>query len=109
MTENVKSGGKPMNLVTKLILAFFSWEPVLKLLLQFAFSYLGDLFKKEELTTKQKMFVQDMDAINRTLGEKWAKETKSDIDDELVYQIKNLAENIAIRHNFQLHILGQVF
>ena len=105
----VKLGGKPMNLVIKLILAFFSWEPILKLLLQFAFSYLGDIFDKAELSTKQKMFIQGMDAINRTLGEKWAKETRSGIDDELVYQIKNLAENIAIRHNFQLHILGEVF
>jgi hypothetical protein len=98
-----------MNTMIKLVLAFFSWEPVLKLLLQFAFSYLGKVLSAEHLSLKQKYFIQDVDAVNRTLGDKWAKETKSGIDDELVYQVKNLAETIATKHNFQLHILGQVF
>lgn len=97
-----------MMIILKLALAFFSWEPILKLLLQFAFSYLTELLEKSELSLKQKMFVQDMDAINRTLGMRWAGETKSGVDDELVNNIISLCESVAITHNFHLHILGQI-
>ena len=92
----------------KFIMSFIGWEPVLILLLQFLYKYLSSLQAKWELSTKMKMLVQMSDVIAMTFGTKWAKETKTPIDDDVVKNVHNLCVDIASDHGFELHVISKI-
>lgn len=94
--------------IMELISSILTWEFVLKILIKVAVKVFESYQKEFYLDRKQRMFVQGLDAINRTLGAEWAKETDKDVDDELVDGLKESTATLASHHSFQLHTLGSV-
>ena len=97
-----------MKFVLRLVLKAFDWEFLFETLIQFANELIKEWLEQEDLNRKQKMFIQMIDVLNRTLGKTWSLETPSKIDDLLVSELEEAAEHAAEEHEFELHTISEI-
>lgn len=98
-----------MKKIKNWVLQLFGWETLAIALIKMARSLFTEMITNSDpLSKKQKMFVQWIDAGNRTLIKKFSQETPTQIDDETQKQIEEMAHEISSHHNFNLHIISEV-
>lgn len=84
------------------IAAFLStWDALIEMLIKFALSYLADI-AKAGLTDQGKDGIKIIYVATKTLGMRFAHDTRSTIDDSLVSTIVTECERISKESNFPL-------
>lgn len=88
-------------ILLKIAMFLSTWDSLLELLLKFALDYLADIVK-DKITGQGKDAVKVFYVLSKTLGARWARDTKSTVDDTLVNQVNLKCEEIANEAGFRL-------
>lgn len=94
--------------IFKFIAKFLSWEEIAIILLKTAVAYLKVLLQTQTLTWQAKMFTQWIHVGAVTWGAKFANQTPTPIDNEIVEQIIDMATSLSVTHNFPLHKISPI-
>ena len=92
----------------KLVMWILEYDFIIRWVMKLLFSWLDKTVVKNKMTTKGIRLIQLIDVFNLTLASVWAKETKNDIDDELVTEVEIYVQTLASRHGFKRHKLGEL-
>ncbi len=88
-------------LLLKVVAFLATWDSLLEVLLKFALDYLADIVKNK-ITPQGQDAVKVFYVLSKTLGIRWARDTKSSIDNTLVNEVNTKCEQIAIATGFKL-------
>lgn len=95
-------------MASKLVLRALGWEWFLITLFKTALMILQSYLSDVVMSNKAKMFTQGIHTLASTLGVTWAAETDKPVDDEVIQDIIDTAENVGIAHNFQMHVISPI-
>jgi len=94
--------------IFKFIAKFISLEEIAIILLKAAVAYLKTLLQTKSLTWQAKMFTQWVHVGAATWGIKFANQSPSLMDNNIVEQLIDLATSLSVTHNFPLHKINPI-
>lgn len=116
-----------MNIIFKSALGVISWpvgkifsgimagliklinpDRVIDWILKASIAYFSKWLLQNGLSKIEKLIIQAVDILNRTLGKEFVHDNKYKTDDKIVEYLEDMARRLAKENDFELHTVGKL-